>query len=169
MEKLKHQGHNVGRLHALWALDSIGSPAARRSILESLADADVDVRAQAARSVGIHRDHEAVPALTRLLGDPRPLVRREAAIALGRIGSPAALQSLLASLGDPDRFAAWSIRRAIRAIGVADADLLVEALGEPGRRDAALMLCDEWWSVPVARASCGAWATQPSRPGGRAW
>ena len=72
MEKLKHQGHNVGRLHALWALDSIGSPAARRSILESLADADVDLRAQAARSVGIHRDHEAVPALTRLLGDSLP-------------------------------------------------------------------------------------------------
>ncbi|MGO9915382.1 MAG: HEAT repeat domain-containing protein [Isosphaeraceae bacterium] len=152
MEKLKDQVHKVGRLHALWALDSIGTTAVRRSILESLADADVDVRAQAARSVGIHRDPEAVPALTRLLGDPLPLVRREAAIALGRISSPAASPSLLASLGDPDRFAAWSIRCAIRAIGVADADLLVEALGEPGRRDAALRLCDEWWSVPVARA-----------------
>ena len=52
----------------------------------------------------------------------------------------------------PDRFAAWSIRRAIRTIGFADADLLANALGEPGRRDAALLLCDEWWSVPVARA-----------------
>ena len=93
-----------------------------------------------------------MPALTRLLGDPVPLVRREAAIALGRIGSPAASPSLLAALGDPDRFAAWSIRRTIRAIGVADAHLLVEALGQPGRRDAALRLCDEWWSVPVARA-----------------
>ena len=151
IEKLKDQSHEVGRLHALWALDSLGTTAARRSILESLSDVDVDVRAQAARSVGIHRDSEAVPALMRLLEGPQPLVRREAAIALGRIGSPAALPSLLASLGDPDRFAAWSIRQAIRTIGLADADLLVEALGESRRRDAALSLCDEWWSVPVAR------------------
>jgi putative heme-binding domain-containing protein len=149
---LKAPGHPVGRLHALWALDAIGTMATRRSIREAMADADVDVRVQAARSVGIHRDPKAVSALLPMLGDPRPLVRREAAIALGRIGRPAALPSLLASLGDPDRFADWSIRRAIRAIGVTDADLLVEALGDPGRRDAALKLCDEWWSVPVARA-----------------
>src|SRR5262249_52409129 len=151
-EKLKDPEYKVGRLHALWALDSIGTIAARRSIRESLADADDDVRAQAARSIGIHRDPEAVPALTRLLVDPLPLVRREAAIALGRIGNPAATPPLLASLGDPDRFAEWSIRRAIRDIGVADADLLVAALGDPRRRDAALKLCDEWWSVSVARA-----------------
>ncbi len=152
IEKLKDHGHNLARGHALWALDSIGTSAGRLSIRKSLADSDVDLRAQAARSVGIHRDPEAVPALTRLLGDPLPLVRREAAIALGRICHPAPSPALLASLGDPDRFAAWSIRRAIRAIGLADAHLLAEALGDPGRRNAALLLCDEWWSVPVARA-----------------
>ena len=78
IEKLKDRGHNLARVHALWALDSIGTTAARQSIRESLADSDVDVRAQAARSVGIHRDSEAAPALTRMLGDPIPLVRREA-------------------------------------------------------------------------------------------
>ena len=87
-----------------------------------------------------------------LLGDSSPLVRREAAIALGRVGSPSALPALLASLGDRDRFSAWSIRTAIRATGVTAPDLLVAALGDPARREAALRLCDEWWSVPVARA-----------------
>ena len=152
IEMLQNQGHQAARLHALWALDSIGTTAARRSIRKSLADSVVDLRAQAARSVGIHRDPEALPALTRLLGDPIPLVRREAAIALGRIASPAASPSLLTSLGDPDRFTAWSIRRAIRAIGVEDAAPLAQALGDSGRRDAALLLCNEWWSVKVARA-----------------
>ena len=151
IQKLKDQRHNLASLHALWALDSIGTTAARRSIRESLAGSDVDLRAQAARSVGIHRDPEALPALTRLLRDPLPSVRREAAIALGRIGSKAASPALLASLADPDRFAAWSIRRAIRVIGVPDADTLAQALGDPARRD-GLLLCDEWWSVPVARA-----------------
>ena len=152
MQALKTPGRRAGRVHALWALDAIGSAAARRAIRESLADADSDLRMQAARSIGIRRDPEAVSALVRLLSDASPTVRREAAIALGRIDDPAALPSLLAALGDPDRFAAWSIRRAIRTIGLADAGLLVEALNRPGRRDDALRLCDEWWSVPVTSA-----------------
>jgi HEAT repeat protein len=46
-------------------------------------------------------DRRAVEPLSRLLANDRPGTRRWAAIALGRIGDPAATPALLAALGDP--------------------------------------------------------------------
>ena len=90
--------------------------------------------------------------MIRLLGDPVARARREAAIALGRLGDPAAQAPLLAALGDIDSFVDWSVRRAIRQIGPVDVSSLREALRDPRRRDSALKLCDEWWTLPVANA-----------------
>ena len=45
-----------------------------------------EIRIQAARSSGIRKDVKAVPALLPLLKDADPAVRREAAIAIGKIG-----------------------------------------------------------------------------------
>ncbi len=126
--------------------------AARAAILRALDDRDADVRTQAVRSAGIRRDRDASPGLIRLLSDPSALVRREAAIALGRLGEPACLAPLLEALGDTDAFVDWSVRRAIRQIGVSDVSRLREALRDPRRSKSALSLCDEWWAWPVVQA-----------------
>ncbi|RUL85825.1 HEAT repeat domain-containing protein [Tautonia sociabilis] len=145
-----------GRLHAIWALDAIGSPEATAALRKALADADPIVRSQAAKRAGLRKDSGARPTLERLLDDPDPVVRREASIALGLLGDPASAPALMASLGDPDPTVAWSIRQAIRTLDAWDADLLLAALTDPGRRAEALKLTDEAWAVPVADALANA-------------
>ena len=140
------------QVHALWALDAIGTPEARSAIAGSLKDPDAGVRLQAARSVGIRRAPDSRRILGPLLRDPDAAVRREAAIALGRSGDRSAAPELHAALGDPDRFAAWSTGKAIRDLGAWDLPLLSAALADPRRRDDALRLADESWSVPAVRA-----------------
>src|SRR5262249_48530082 len=111
-----------------------------------------EVRLQAARSAGIRRDRPALSALTPMLRDRAPAVRREAAIALGKIGDPAAVLSLMAALGDPDPFVSWSVRHAIRTLNAWDGDALTAALLDDRRRDDALKLTEDAWSVPVVDA-----------------
>jgi putative heme-binding domain-containing protein len=142
----------TGRLHALWALDAMNTPSARVAVRAALNDPDPELRLQAARSAGIRRDREAARALQFLLRDREAPVRREAAIALGKLGDPSAGPSLMAALADPDIFTAWSIRRAIRALAAWDETELVKALLDPERRDAAILLTDEAWAVPVVNA-----------------
>jgi putative heme-binding domain-containing protein len=142
----------AGRLHALWALDAIGTPDARGAIRGRLADRDAEVRLQAARSAGIRGDREAMASVLELLRDREPAVRREAAITLGKLGGPSASAGLWAALGDRDTFAAWSIRHAIRQLDTWDENVLVSALLDDRRRDDALKLADESWAVPVANA-----------------
>ncbi len=150
-DRLKTRGAETGRIHAIWALDAIGGPEARRAIAQLLADPSPRVRLQAARSAGIRRDREPLTALSAMLKDRDPAVRREAAIALGRIGDRAAVAALYAALGDSDRFAAWSVRSAIRGLGAWDEPALAAALVDPRRSESALELTDEAWAVPVAR------------------
>ncbi len=152
IERLHAGGPASGRLHALWALDAIGGPEARRAIREALADTSASVRLQAARSSGIRADHGAVDPLLALLEDRDPSLRREAAIALGAIGDTRAIAPLLAVLGESDRFAAWSIRTAIRRLGFPEETALRTALLDARRRENALNLADESWSLPVVRA-----------------
>ena len=142
----------TGRLHALWALDAIGTPEARAAVRSMLTDPEPEVRLQAARSSGIRRDRQALPALTPLLREGNAAVRREAAIALGAIGDRSAAPSLLAALGDSDAFAAWSVRLALRRLRAWDVEGLTAALVDPKRRDDALKLTDEAWAVPVVEA-----------------
>ncbi|MGA7502132.1 MAG: HEAT repeat domain-containing protein, partial [Isosphaeraceae bacterium] len=152
IERLHTGQPETGRLHALWALDAIGGAEARQAIREALADSSASVRIQAARSSGIRADRGAVDALRALLVDRDPSVRREAAIALGAIGDTRAIAPLLAVLGEPDRFAAWSVRTAIRRLGFPDEAAMRAALLDARRRENALNLADESWSVPVVRA-----------------
>lgn len=142
----------AGRVHALWALDRLETGEARGVIRSVLRDPVSQVRLQAARSCGIRRDGEARDELVHLLGDRDPAIRREAAVALGRIGDKAAVPALLEALGDADPFAAWSVRVAIREIGCDDPSALVAALEDPRRRESALLLADESWSVPIVEA-----------------
>jgi putative heme-binding domain-containing protein len=150
--RLKHNGPELGRMHALWALDAIGGIEARRAIGSALGDRSARVRLQAARSTGIRRDRDALPELPRLLKDRDAAVRREAAIAIGKVGDPAAAPALYAALDESDRFAAWSVRGAIRRLEAWDKPALVAALLDERRAASALELTEEAWAVPVAEA-----------------
>jgi HEAT repeat protein len=157
-----------GRMHALWALDANGTKPAEEAIREVLRDGSARMRLQAARSCGRRGDRAAAGALAGLLGDRDPAVRREAAIALGRLGDRAAQASLLDRLGDPDRLAGWSVRTAIRSLGDPDEEAVRAALVDARRREGALLLADESWSVTLVRALAEALAvTSEARVRGR--
>jgi putative membrane-bound dehydrogenase-like protein len=150
--RLKKESPGPGRLHALWALDAINTPEARRAIREALADTSPSVCLQAARSAGIRRDRAALTSLTPLLRHADAAVRREAAIALGKLGVPAAAPALYAKLDDPDPYPGWANRWAIRTLNAWEEPALTAALLDPRRQVQALKLVDEAWAVPVVNA-----------------
>ncbi len=65
-----------------------------------LTDADAEVRAQAAKTLGELRDTDAVQPLIALLKDASPRVRMLAALALARTGDAAAVPAAIALLRD---------------------------------------------------------------------
>lgn len=79
-----------------------GKPGAERwhpRVVEAAASASPDVRMTAAWVMGLeHTREEFRAALVRLLEDPEPIVRRNAALALVRYGDPRARAELLAML-----------------------------------------------------------------------
>jgi putative heme-binding domain-containing protein len=152
IERLKAGEPEVGRVHALWALDAIGGGDARRAIGSMLADLSPRLRVQAARSVGIRADRAALTDLLKLLVDRDAAVRREASIAAGRLGDLAAAGPLYAALGDSDLTAAWSVRQAIRRLNAWNKQELVNALLDDRRLESALRLTDEAWAVPAVEA-----------------
>ncbi len=162
VERLQKAEPPAGRLHALWALDAIGGESARKAIDSALTDKQPAQRLQAARSAGIRADRAALPALEALLADRDPAIRREAAIAIGKLGDHAAAPALYKALGDSDTFAAWSIRQAIRRLAAWDKDALLHAIEDDRRREAALRLTDEVWSLTVVEALSAALRAVPS-------
>ncbi|HVA47205.1 MAG TPA: HEAT repeat domain-containing protein [Pirellulales bacterium] len=86
------------------ALARIGD-AAVPALLDTLADPDPDVRAQAAHALARmgQKAEPAVPALIHALDDPNQDVRQGAARALGQIGSGAeeAVPALIKAIKDP--------------------------------------------------------------------
>ena len=154
------QPSESARVHALWALDAINLPTARVAIRGAMSDLDPAIRAQAIRSGGIRRDAAAEPTLVRALADPDAPVRREAAIALGRLPTlaPASQAALFGALKENDPVVAWSIRRAIRS-QPADQAALATATADPARRDSALTLADGWYSPEVVRSLTDALTT----------
>ena len=153
VERLEKEKPETGRLHALWTLDAIGTPEARvghpRCAWRSLRRRSGSRRAAAWASGATARPWVASVDCCE---DRDPAVRREAAIALGRIGDAQAIEPLLAALGDSDRFAAWSVRQAIRKLGYPTREAMLAALLDPRRRESALILADESWSLPVVQA-----------------
>ena len=96
-EVLKQPEHPLARLHAIWALGQIAPQAhnALPPLRAVLADDDVEVRCQAAKTLGDQRDADAVAPLMTLLHDDQPRVRVHAGIALSRVGNPIALQPIV--------------------------------------------------------------------------
>jgi HEAT repeat protein/glucose/arabinose dehydrogenase len=150
--RLRTERPETGRFHTLWALDAVGTPAARQAIRDVVCDPAPQVRLQAIRSCGIRADHATEGELVLALGDRDPTIRREAAIAIGRLADPRLVDPLMVALGDSDRLSAWSIRTAIRRLGYPSSGAMLSAVREPRRRENALALAEESWSVPVIQA-----------------
>ncbi len=99
----------LARLHAVWGLGQVSSLRPQTSdsalaidgLLAVAADADPEVRSQAAKALGDARAAGAHEALVKLLSDPDPRPRYFAAIALSKLGRketvPAFIESLRAN------------------------------------------------------------------------
>lgn len=79
------------------------------------------VRAQAALSLGRIAEAETVPALVGALDDRHAAVRAAAAQALGRIGSPAAIDGLARLAGDGDEDPAVRAQARLALAQISDA------------------------------------------------
>ncbi|MGE3820183.1 MAG: PVC-type heme-binding CxxCH protein [Isosphaeraceae bacterium] len=109
----------VAKRHLVWALDAIagGTPEATIPLVDALGDPTPDVRAQAARALGIRAVPLAADRLATLLDDPEPSVRLQATIALGRIGLPESIAAIIPGVADRDPYLAFASRTALRRIG----------------------------------------------------
>ena len=97
LEKVARSGTNrLARLHAVWGLEQMKAVAV---LLPLVGDAEEEVRANAARSLGNLRAREAVVALRGLLRDASPRVRSLAAVALGRCAEKADAETQAALYG----------------------------------------------------------------------
>lgn len=96
------------RLGAVWALTRwLGqedSEVARAGIRHALEDRQWSIQLAACRSLATYPDSMALPKLLRLVQEEgSPAIRREAATALGRLGDPAAIPTLLNALDESTR------------------------------------------------------------------
>jgi putative membrane-bound dehydrogenase-like protein len=111
----------VARRHALWALDVVDGGASSVEVLVRIAagqvGADVALRRQVMRQLGLRRIAVATGALARAIESPDPSIRFHAATALGRIGDPAPLPGLMSALRDSDAWAWYATFTAVNRIG----------------------------------------------------
>ncbi|MCO6510161.1 MAG: HEAT repeat domain-containing protein [Aridibacter famidurans] len=105
---------------ALYRLRVIGTEEASRAAVPALSDPEPIVRATAAGALTALPSSEAVAALLPLLNDKKDFVRKEAVIALGGTGDPAAEQPLIRSLERDDEEAVRAAAaEAIGSVGTA--------------------------------------------------
>jgi len=111
----------LAKRHLVWTVAAIAEADHKGAapIIGALKDPSADVRAQAARALGLAResDPKAVSALIPLLRDPEPATRLQAVIALGRIGDSRAIEHVIPIVADPDVYLSHSARAALTRIG----------------------------------------------------
>jgi len=139
------------RVHGIWGLgqvvgSKVQSPKSKVQSLAALrpllADAEVEVRAQAVKVLGDARDAAAGAAITALLGDASSRVRHLAAIAIGKIRVPAAVPALVALLADnADKDAVLRHSGVMGLLGCADARTIaaLKSHASPSVRVAAVV------------------------------
>jgi cyclophilin family peptidyl-prolyl cis-trans isomerase/HEAT repeat protein len=117
----------------LTALLRLKQPSSLQAIAGQLRSTDADLRWQAANALARIRDgiQAAVPALLPLLDDKEPLVRANAARALGVAKEAGAVEPLLRLLADPDERV---VANAITALGAIGSQRAVEPLIAFGNR-----------------------------------
>ena len=137
MLAIKHREGEMGFGTALATL-SFANPIRAFSgiynIYSMLSTSDRANRVDAVRRVGEDKLRIAVRDLIQQLDDPATDVREAAALALGRIGSPDAVDALVGKLDDPNADLAPQIARALRHTHSRQAvDSLIRRLNDPDR------------------------------------
>ncbi len=134
--------------YAVWALAAMATKEALQPLADLLANAKqpADLKAVAARALGMQRSQAHEPRLRRLLAEDQPdFLRLAAAEALARCGTPATLPELWKALSGraPDRMLEHAVIFALHRL--ADTASLQKALGErhPRVQKAALLLLDQ--------------------------
>ncbi len=109
---------DVAKRHLIWTLDGIagGKPEANAVLVEMLKSPVPDLRAQAARTIGLRGVTAAVEPLIAAVKDSDPTVRLQAIISLGRIKDARAIPALIHTVVDSDRYVAFAGRVALRRI-----------------------------------------------------
>ena len=94
----------LARLHGIWGLGQLAAknPNALGPLPALLADANPEVRAQAAKVLGDFKMAAAGDKITALLKDKESRVRFFAAMSLGKLGHKAAFEPLVAMLAEND-------------------------------------------------------------------
>lgn len=95
IDLLLHDCESSVRYRAAYALCRYCEPHVAAAFITSLAqDPDADVRYRAAYGLGLQRHPHTLRPLVKALGDHKWHVRHSAALALGKLGDPAALDAL---------------------------------------------------------------------------
>ena len=130
--ELNHFESEGRRAWAAEILGTLGAKSATNSLMESLLDVSPEVRAKAAGALGRIKDEKAIIKLAEvLISEPVSFVRTRVAQALGAIGNPMVIHSLINLLKDPE----WWVRiRAVEAL---------EQLGEKSIPSLLIALEDE--------------------------
>ena|SRR5438552_2490821 len=123
-------GTNEEKRDALLQIRNLGSEEAARFAIPALTDKDEIVRATAVSSVVFLAKDESARLLIPMLNDKAEFVRREAAFALGQVGSNSATSSLLALMQhDKSREVKAAAAAALGLVGdVAAVDGLISLL-----------------------------------------
>lgn len=113
-------------------LGDLGDPRASSALMLALRDKSDEVRVEAIDSLGRLKAADATSALAPLTHDRSSLPVRDAAVeALGRIGSPPAIDALMAALEQDDPSGQASpVRAALQRVGAPIVPRLVSAVGQ---------------------------------------
>jgi quinoprotein glucose dehydrogenase len=157
----KSNSTRLARVHALWGLGQIArgqdrakAAVARTVLVAQLGDADVEVRAQAAKLAGEGRDPAALAGLIASLKDPEARVRFFAAISLGKLGSREALMPLLSLLREDQDKDPYLRHAAVMGLaGLGDVAALEQIAGDasPAVRRGVLLALRRLGSASVSR------------------
>jgi len=132
------------RTKAVFALYRIGTAPAQAAVRTALADAAVQVRVAAARSVGLARDAQALPKLMTMVGTVDQATRRQAATALGQLGNTKAVPALLAAAANTeDRFVRHALIYSLITLNQPQPVALALSHASPLVRKAALIALDQ--------------------------
>ena len=134
-----------GRRNAVWTLARINTAAARKLTRQALRDESSSVQETALHAISLWRDKDAIGDLIGLLNSQVLTERRLAAEALGRIGDPAVIPSLLDAASQPnrDRSLSHAITYALIEIGDTNAIAAGLARKDPNSRRAAMIALDQ--------------------------
>ena len=118
----------AGALSAMVELHEMADPRAVEPLVAALQNPIVEIRAAAAKTLGVLGDPEAFEALTEALSDSSATVRSSAAEALARSGDEAAIPGLVVLAGDESRSVRKSAREALDRLGEPLGRLIRESL-----------------------------------------